>query len=349
MGAVALQQILHRVARRTLAAPYRCWGYGEAVAMLGLLAAWRVTGKTRYRQAVEGLFARWRDARRNGLSFADHVTPGVPLLMLARDDATWIRSALALGHLFHRMPVVDGIPIHRPDLDGWTTYVWVDCLYTDGPFLALLARATGDRSWADLAVGQATAYIGALLDQRTGLFFHGYDVATGRPNGIFWGRGNGWALLGLVDLLRFLPGDHAGQEPLRTVVRRQLDALLALQDRSGHWHTVLDRPDTYLETSVAAMMAWAIPQAVRLGIVEPEDAAAAGRQRLCDAAARAYDAALAALDAQGRLTGVSEATPAGGLCTYANRPTGAFPWGQGPLLLATADRIAPDRLWEGSW
>jgi hypothetical protein len=97
------------------------------------------------------------------------------------------------------------------------------------------------------------------------------------------------------------------------------------------------------------MMAWVIPQAVRLGIAGPETAAAGGRQGLCGAAARAYDAALAALDAQGNLTGVSEATPAGDLPTYANRPAGVFPWGQGPLLLAIADRIAPDRLWEGLW
>ncbi|MDR7544885.1 MAG: glycoside hydrolase family 88 protein [Armatimonadota bacterium] len=346
MGAIALEEVLRRVARQTLAYPYKCWGYGEAIATLGLLAAWRVTGQTHYRQAVEELFTRWREARRGELPFADHVTPGVPLLILARDDATWLTAALALGDLFRRMPVVGGVPVHRPDLEGWTTHVWVDCLYTDGAFLALLARATGDRSWADLAVEQITAYIRVLLDQGTGLFCHGCDVATGRPNGIRWGRGNGWALLGLVDLLRFLPADHAGGEWLRSVVRRQLHALLRLQDPSGHWHTVLDRPDTYLETSVAAMMAWAVPQAVRLGLAGPETS---GQQAPLAAAARAYDAALSALDAQGNLTGVSEATPVGDLSAYTRRPTGVFPWGQGPLLLAMADRIAPDRLWEGLW
>jgi unsaturated rhamnogalacturonyl hydrolase len=348
-GASALEQTLHRVAERTLAYPYKCWGYGEAIAMLGLLAAWRVTGQTRYRRAVEDLFVRWRDARRDGLSFADHVAPGLPLLILARDDDGWLPSALALGRLFRRMPTVRGVPIHRPDLDGWATHVWVDCLYTDGAFLALLARATGDRSWADLAVQQATAHVGVLLDQRTGLFFHGRDVATGRTNGVLWGRGNGWALVGLVDLLRFLPHDQAGRESLQRLVRRQLDALLGLQDQSGHWHTVLDRPDTYLETSVAAMMAWTIPQAVRLGIARSEAAAGGGQHDPSGAAARAFDAAMAALDAQGGLTGVSEATPAGDLPVYAVRPTGVFPWGQGPLLLAMADRLAPDRLWEGLW
>jgi unsaturated rhamnogalacturonyl hydrolase len=100
---------------------------------------------------------------------------------------------------------------------------------------------------------------------------------------------------------------------------------------------VLDHPETYLETSVAAMMAYALRVALRLRLAAPEAAAAADR---------AFHAALGAVDTAGALTGVSEATPAGDLATYATRPTGVYPWGQGPLLLAIADRLAPDCLWE---
>jgi hypothetical protein len=65
--------------------------------------------------------------------------------------------------------------------------------------------------------------------------------------------------------------------------------------------------------------------------------------RAADAAAAAT---LAATDAAGNLTGVSEATPAGPLGIYADRPTGVFPWGQGPLLLVLADRVAHHDVWE---
>jgi unsaturated rhamnogalacturonyl hydrolase len=142
----------------------------------------------------------------------------------------------------------------------------------------------------------------------------------------------------LIDLLRFLQPDHPSRPHLAAVVHRQVDALARLQDASGHWHTVLDHPETYLEHSVAAMMAWAIPQAVRLGLVSDST---------LDVAARAFEATLAATDDIGNLTGVSEATPAGDLATYAAQPTGVFPWGQGPWLLALADRLAPDLIWEG--
>ncbi len=334
---VHLRQMLQRVAARTAAYPYKCWGFGEAIAMLGLIAASRVTGDDRYRRVVDRSFDRWWTAIEGRLSFKDHVTPGVPLLLLAREEPGRMDAARALGALFRRFPERRGVAIHRPDLDGWTSHIWVDCLYIDGPFLALLSRMTGDSSWQDLACAHALAYLDVLWDAPRGLFFHGYDAETGRVNAIHWGRGNGWALLGLIDLLRFVQPDHPSRRRLAAVARQQVDALTALQDGDGHWHTVLDRPETYREHSVAAMMAWAVPQAARLGLVP--DAALV-------VASRAFDAALAATDGEGNLTGVSEATPAGDLATYTSRPTGVFPWGQGPWLLALADRLAPDLVWE---
>ncbi|HLN14385.1 MAG TPA: glycoside hydrolase family 88 protein [bacterium] len=339
--ATDLGQLLRRAADRTVSFPYKRWGFGEAVAMLGLLAASRAAGDDRYRSAVVAGFDRWWSARRGTLGFADHVTPGLALLSLARRDRRWMPAALALGRLFARAPVLHGVPVHRPDLDRFRSHVWVDCLYTDGAFLALLGLETGDDQWSDLACAHTRAYVEVLWDASSGLFCHGYDAETRRANAVHWGRGNGWALMGLVDLLRFLPTAQEFRRTLADVIGRQVEAMVRLQDASGHWHTVVDRPETYLESSVAAMMAWAVPQAVRLGAVP-----AGLRETALTAAASARAAALTATDPEGNLTGVSEATPAEDLATYATRPTGVYPWGQGPLLLALADAIAPDSVWE---
>lgn len=324
---------LGRVAARTAAYPYRGWGFGEAIAMRGLLAASRATGDPAPRRAVEDLFARWWADRRGRLMLADHVAPGAVLVLLARRDPRWQDAARALGALYRRFPQADGLPIHRPDLEAWATHVWVDCLYTDGGFLARLASLAGDVAWHDLAAAHTLAYVRALWDDAAGLFVHGYDAGARRRGTVHWGRGNGWALLGLLDLLRALPRAHRAWEPLAAIVRRQIAAIVGLQHPGGHWHTVLDRPETYLETSVAAMMAYGLRVAARMGLAPPEAEAAAER---------AMAAALAAVDTEGGLTGTSEATPAGDLAVYATRPTGVFPWGQGPLLLALADRILPD-------
>lgn len=332
-----LTQLLDRVAQQTKVYPFKVWGFGEAIAMLGLLAAAQVRSDRGHRSFVEAQFNRWRAARQDRLDFADHVTPGVPLVFLARHDARWMPAVMALGRLFTSFPRPSGVPVHRPDLERWMSHVWVDCLYTDGAFLALLARMTGDRAWEDLACEHTLAYVRVLWDQPRGLFVHGYDAATGAANAVHWGRGNGWAMLGLLDMLRVLRRDHPAWQRLAGVVSNQIIEVVSLQDPGGHWHAVVDHPETYLEASVAAMMAYALPAAVRLGLAGPA---------AVTAAARAFHAALAAVDASGGLSGVSEATPAGDLWTYATRPTGIYPWGQGPLLLAIADRLTPDCLWD---
>lgn len=331
-----LAQTLRRVADRTAELSFKCWGFGEAIAMLGLLAAARACKCRRYRDVVEASFIRWWSGR--ALEFKDHVAPGVPLIHLALENERWMPAALALGSLFTRFPRRRSLPVHRPDLEGWASHVWVDCMYTDGPFLALLARATRTRAWENLACGDTLAYIDVLWDAESGFFYHGYDAAMGRANEVRWGRGNGWALLGLVDLLRFLPSDNPARARPAAVVRRQVEVLAGLQDRSGHWRTVLDCPQAYLETSIAAMTAWAIPQAVRLGLIADAFLATA---------AAAFEAAWSSTDAGGNLFGVSEATPVGDLSTYTTRPTGVHPWGQGAWLLALADRVDPDGVWEG--
>jgi unsaturated rhamnogalacturonyl hydrolase len=330
---------LIRVAERTLACSYRCWGFGESVAMLGLVAATRATGERRFQDFVEAAFTRWWVTRNKRLSFEDHVTPGLALLLLARNDSRWMDVAVAVAELLRGCPEVAGIQVHRPDLERWSTHIWVDCLYTEGAFLALLGRVSGDSAWEDLACAHTLAYVEALWDSESGLFFHSYDARTCRTNGVRWGRGNGWALLGLIDLLRFLRPHRTERRRFVEVVQCQVERLAALQNPSGHWHTVLDRSDTYLESSVAAMMAWAIPQAIRLGVIPG---------RFLATAEAAFRAALHSTGKDGSLNGVSEATPsAEDVKSYVSRRTGVYPWGQGPWLLALADRVLPDGIWEG--
>jgi rhamnogalacturonyl hydrolase YesR len=138
--------------------------------------------------------------------------------------------------------------------------------------------------------------------------------------------------MGLVDTLILLPRDHPGRSELHQRLVALIDALGAAQDRSGLWHTVVDRPDTYLESTLAAMAAYALREGFAHRVL---DAAAHGR---IEAKARAAMHREIAPD--GTLQRVSDATPVGALATYASRPFGIFPWGQGPLLLALCQEHA---------
>jgi len=168
-----------------------------------------------------------------------------------------------------------------------------------------------------------------LQDQRTHLFHHRYDDAEGTANGVFWGRGNGWALLGLVSTLEELPPDHHARPAVVLSLRRLSGALVAAQDTAGLWHTVIDHPDTYLEASASLMIGGGLMRAARAGWVP----ASYG-----DAGLRAWQALWDDIDDHGTVRNVSARTPSRSTAeAYQQRPVGgAYPWGQGAYLLGAA-------------
>ncbi len=266
---------LDSVACATRGYPFKVWGFGESIAMEALLAA----GGDHASFAAD-LLGNWAAAvsplRCDPLA---HVAPGVPLLQLhaQRPAPILLERALELAAVLANTTVGrHAARIHRPDLHGWEHAVWVDCMHLDGPFLTLLSACTGDRGWAELGGELLLSHARILQDERSGLFAHGFDDQAGRANGVHWGRGQGWALLGLTDTL-----DHCPNAEIAAIKRAQ------------------------------------VPQAYT------------------PLAARALDAMRRGIDTDGRLQGVSDATPVGHTTAdYGRRPCGVFPWGQGPALMA---------------
>lgn len=311
---------------------YRVWGFGEAIALRGLLRAGDLLGDPAPIGFVHGILRSWLGkgvARTN----EDHVGAGRELLDLHRrtGDDQFLDAARKLAALnagFPKGPI--GARYHRTDTPGWRWQIWVDCMDVDGPFLAALAQVTGEAAYADQAVEELLGYARALQIEN-GLLFHGFERDCGR-NGQLWARGQGWALMGLVDTLALLPRAHPGWAELRGRLAALADALAVTQAADGRWHTVIDHPETYLESTLAAMAAYALHEAFAHGLLDADTYGA------MEAKARA--AMHREIAADGSLMLVSDATPVGALETYATRPFGVFPWGQGPLLLALCQEFS---------
>jgi len=289
---------IEAVAARTLSYPYKIWGFGEGLALLGLIRAGVLLDRPQWIDAVADLVA---PSLARPPDPTDHLIPVDVLRELARHrpvpvDNAIARFTAAVAGAYR--PVPGRPPVHRPDLPGLDRTIWVDCLHTDGPGLP-------PDSAARLVEESA-----AVLQDASGLFSHGYDVATGRANAVHWGRGQGWALHGLA-------AAAAAGSPASAAAVARLDRLVAVLRRyeaDGTWRTIVDDQGAPVEYSVSALVA-ACPA------VEPQ------------LRRRALATALNAVDAEGGLP-VSVATPVGLPATYLSRETGVFPWGQGPLLLA---------------
>ncbi len=134
--------------------------------------------------------------------------------------------------------------------------------WTDDMFMAtaVLARA-GDGHFLDLAARQLSDYA-ARLQRADGVFVHAVDGP------VAWGRGNGFAALGLMEALTAMPVPHPSREQLLDIYRRQMAAMKANQAPDGAWREVIDQPGAYREETATAMLLAAMARGVRLGWID---------------------------------------------------------------------------------
>lgn len=319
------QKLIACIAERSMTWPFRSWAFGEAIVLEGLLAAASALARPDFSGFVHGLL-RASVGRGVGKVPEDHVAPGRTFLTLHTrlQDQAFLDAAKALAAQHRTFPKNHaGARMPRAHVPGWRAQIWVDSMDVAPPFLAHLGNVLADETLYDEAAAELLAYAG-LLQEKSGLFRHGYEEACGL-NGQIWARGNGWALLGMVETLALPPPSH----PARTEISQRIAALLAAlashQGEDGLWHTIVDDPSTYAETTLAAMTATGVRRAEIAGVKLP-----AGAMQMAE---RARAAVLKNIAPDGGLLKVSDATPVGEKSMYATRPFGVFPWGQGPLLL----------------
>jgi unsaturated rhamnogalacturonyl hydrolase len=147
--------------------------------------------------------------------------------------------------------------------------LWADDLYMSVPFIARMGKLTGDNKYFDFAIKQVEAFNRYIYDSTTGLYFHCFynDENT---NGVArWGRCNGWVALAQAELLNNLPANHPKRPELIKLLLRQIIGFSRYQDTSGMWHQVLDKPNSYEESSVTAMYTYAVARAVNQGWINP--------------------------------------------------------------------------------
>ncbi|MDD9266554.1 glycoside hydrolase family 105 protein [Paenibacillus sp. GCM10023248] len=176
--------------------------------------------------------------------------------------------------------------------------MWADDLYMSTPFLCRYAGMTGNSEALDEAARQFLLFRSYLYMPKQRMMSHVFDFKYGMPTRIPWGRGNGWTLFSLTEVLEALPEDHVHRAELVAFFQELCAGYAEVQADSGLWHQVLNDPDAYQEASCTAMFAYAYARGVRFGwLREPE--------RFVRAALRAWDGLTRyAIDGQGNVHGV---------------------------------------------
>ena len=98
--------------------------------------------------------------------------------------------------------------------------------------------------------------------QISGLYWHD------RETPFYWGRGNGFAVLGLAETLTYLPQSHPLYADILLMYQKLLNGLLKYQDLSGCYHQVITLPGSYQELTSTSMIGYGVARGVKLGLLD---------------------------------------------------------------------------------
>jgi rhamnogalacturonyl hydrolase YesR len=240
----------------------------------------------------------------------------------------------ATTHMQTKQARLDDGTLVRTFPRRWT--LWADDLYMSVVFLARRAELPGEDSCFDDAARQVVNFHKYLFDDQLGVMDHCWYSDVQRPGVAFWGRANGWALLAQVELLDRLPEGHPQRDTLLALLRRHIRGIVRLQGREGLWHQLLDKDDTFPETSCSAMFTYAIARGVNRGYIDLQ---------FKEPVLRGWGGILTKIRPDGQIEGICAGTGVDeDLMFYYRRPTPLNdPHGIGAVLLAGAEVLEMQR------
>ena len=146
--------------------------------------------------------------------------------------------------------------------------VWADDAYMATSFLTRMGKYSGEVRYFDEAARQLILMDAYLWDPEKGLYYHCYYDSENRNGVAYWGRANGWIMISLVDLIEAMPADHPNREELLTILKKQIVGASRWQNGNGMWNQLLDKSDSYDESSVTAMFVYGVAKAINNGWID---------------------------------------------------------------------------------
>ncbi|MCD8239542.1 MAG: glycoside hydrolase family 88 protein [Clostridiales bacterium] len=296
------------------------WSYINGAMISALLLYGDVTADTSYETFADTYMSPFINSNgsingsfRTSNYALDDINSGKALIELisrGSSNSTKYKSAVTskiytgiLQYMLANKTTAEGSLWHK---NVYPYQVWLDGIYMETPFylqyeLEISKDADAFKEAADSAVIQIENVYNKLKDEKTGLYYHGYDAqadsssgnydtssamswalnTTGNNEGAsssFWLRGMGWYAMGLVDDIELL---QEGQEEfgidlsselysIVTIYTECMESILNYRSDSGLWYQVMDKPDgeyNYTETSGSAALSYALMKGANLGVI----------------------------------------------------------------------------------
>ena len=303
-------------------------GWVSGVLYTGIMAAYTTTGDAKYHDAMMALGEKFDWHLGNQPRHAD--------------DQCIAQSYLEL-YLQHHDPkmIAETRQYFDETMASPNAFLsWCDALFMQPPGFARLYKATGEKKYMDFLCQQWWKTSQRLYDPEEHLYYRDatffptvIDNKTGMPrlesNGkkIFWSRGNGWVVGGLVRVLQIMPQDHPERPKFIEQFKEMTARLLSIQGQDGLWRSGLLDPDYYQqpENSGSALFVYGFAWGINEGILD--------RATYLPAVQKAWAGLLSHVYADGRFGSVQGVGMGPGIF----KPTSTDLYGVGAFLLAGSE------------
>lgn len=336
---------------------FRLASYEWGVTYSALIAAAEATGDQRYMDYVQNRFRFLAEvAPHFKRVYEEKGTTDPQLLQIltphALDDAGAVCAAMVKVRVKDRSLPVGGLIENYFDFIQNKEYrladgtfarnrpqhntLWLDDMFMGIPAVAQMSRY--DKAQKEIylaeAVRQFLQFADRMFIPEKGLYRHGWVESSTDHPAFCWARANGWAMLTACELLDVLPEDYPQRAKVMDYFRAHVRGVTALQSGEGLWHQLLDRNDSYLETSATAIYVYCLAHAINKGWI---DAIAYG-----PVAHLGWHAVAGKINAEGQVEGTCVGTGmAFDPAFYYYRPVNVYAaHGYGPVLWAGAEMIS---------
>lgn len=321
-----IDKVIHKVSDWELARsqPYfdRIWTF--SVLYTGFLAASDATKDAKYRDAMQEMAEKYHWELRHHLPNADDQSVGQAYLELyleaKQKNAEWIApTRTELNAL-----------IVAPEDPKRIPFWWCDALFMGPPVWARMYAATEDGKYLDYMDQQWQKTQKLLYDPEEHLFFRDatfLDRKESNGKKMFWSRGNGWVMGGIVRTLQYMPKKDKRRGAYVQLLKEMAEKTKMLQDQEGLWHAGLLDPEAYPlpEISGSALITYAMAWGINEHILE--------KKIYGPVVEKAWKGMLGHIYADGRLGCIQQT----GAAPAHYRPSASYDYGVGAFLLAGSE------------
>ncbi len=269
---------------------FRLASYEWGVTYAAMLAAAEATGDESYKEYVSkrfNLLAEIAPHFKRLMNDYGVIDPQMKQLLTphALDDAGAMCAAMIKAQL------IDSKNELRSIIDNYVNYImyreyrlgdgtfarnrpqqntlWLDDMFMSIPAIVQMGKLTGENKYYNEAVRQVIQFSNRMFVPEKGLYRHGWVESMQDHPSFHWGRANGWAILTLTEVLDALPEKHPSYQNIMDQYRAHIQGIVSYQSGEGFWHQLLDRNDSYLETSATAIFVYCIARGINNGWLDP--------------------------------------------------------------------------------